>query len=60
MTDDELLEIRRAMQRDFEPRRLPRLPAEAYRTFRDVKDERHLADLEATQRLEAARNGLRA
>jgi len=60
MTDKERMDMRRAMQRDFAPRRMPRLPAEAYRTFRHVKDERHFMDLEATQRLEAARNGLRA
>ena len=60
MNDTELRDLRRAIERDFEPRRLPRLPAGAYRNFRHVKDERHFMDLEATQRLEAARNGLRA
>lgn len=60
MTDDELLEIRRAMQRDFAPRRPQQLPRGAYRNFRHVKDERHFMDLEATMRLQATRHGLRA
>ena len=60
MTDEDMRELRAKMMDDFAPRRPQQLPPEAYRTFRGVKDERRLADLEATQRLEAARNGLRA
>ena len=60
MNDTELRDLRRAIERDFEHRRLPELPREAYRNFRAVRDERRLADLESSMRLQATRHGLRA
>jgi len=60
MNDTDVIELRQQMQRDFKPRRLPRLPAEAYRNFRAVRDERRLVDLESSMRLQATRHGLRA
>ena len=60
MNDTELRDLRRAIERDFEPRRPQQLPREAYRNFRGVADERHSKDLEAKMRLQATRHGLRA